>query len=205
MKELKERTVRLKLSDEECENILRKAGMVGLTVEELLENFICDFTDSDRSNGSDERELAYMWYERCGFGSFPNENTFLSYLIENNEVDSILSLVTDLESSKGVLAEAEEDLKNGFMKDNLRGETYTWKDLIYSDGTPSYSSMEEWEEETRADIESEKEYIKRLEEDIEEYCNDYMKIYSPKTDFVFEDELSKIREWKECADNLLDA
>ncbi len=58
MATIKERSISLKLSDADCERLLKKAAMCGLTVAELLQNFIGDLVDGTYSNGSDERMLA---------------------------------------------------------------------------------------------------------------------------------------------------
>ena len=81
---IKERTVKLNLSDADCERIARYAGKANLTIGELLANFIGDLVNGTYSNGSDERDLADQWYERCGFGMFP-EKTLLRHILENGE------------------------------------------------------------------------------------------------------------------------
>jgi hypothetical protein len=78
---IKERTIKLKLSDADCDRILEKAGEHSLTVSKLLENFIGDLVDGTYSNGSDERMMAQDWFDRCYFGMFP-ENTLLRNLLE---------------------------------------------------------------------------------------------------------------------------
>lgn len=79
---IKERIVKLELSDADCERISRKAGISGLTVSELLENFIGDLVNGTYSNGSDERDKAYEWYNRCWFANM--NNNLLHHLIECN-------------------------------------------------------------------------------------------------------------------------
>jgi hypothetical protein len=58
IKTIKQREVQLQLSDADCKRILEKAAMVGMTVGELLENFIGDLVGGTYSNGSDERMFA---------------------------------------------------------------------------------------------------------------------------------------------------
>ena len=65
---IKERAITLKLSDADVERIFKKAGATGLTVPELLQNFIGDLVDGTYSNGSDERDYAQRWFDRCWFG-----------------------------------------------------------------------------------------------------------------------------------------
>ena len=81
IKTIKERNIVINLSDKDCERISRKAAAVGLTVSELLENFIGDLVTGTYSNGSDERAIANEWFERCWFGMFP-EPTLLNHQIK---------------------------------------------------------------------------------------------------------------------------
>lgn len=88
---IRDRTITLRLSDADCERIARKAGEGGLTVGELLENFIGDLVGGTYTNGSDERMYAQDWFERCWFGGCPG-NTLLRHLLERGEdVDDFLT------------------------------------------------------------------------------------------------------------------
>ena len=78
--ELQKRSVVLELSDKDCEGILSICGSHGITLSELLENFIHDLTGGSRSNGSDERELADQYISRCWFTIFA-EDTMLKFLL----------------------------------------------------------------------------------------------------------------------------
>jgi len=70
---IKERKITLKLSDADCDRLARKCGEHGLTIGELIENFVGDLVGGTYSNGSDERDYADQWFERCWFGMFPME------------------------------------------------------------------------------------------------------------------------------------
>ena len=91
IKTIRERTIKLELSDADVERICKRAGSVNLTVSQLLESFIGDLVYGTYSNGSDERMYANQWFERCGFGMF-TDNTFLRYIIEHWSVDEIVGL-----------------------------------------------------------------------------------------------------------------
>ena len=116
---IKERTIKLKLSDADCERIAEKAGMHGLTVANLLENFIGDLVDGTYSNGSDERHYAERWFERCWFAAFPKQ-TLLRHLLEwGHNVEDFIYVYDELkyyeanqEEYQEELAEAKEDGKN---------------------------------------------------------------------------------------------
>ena len=72
---IRSRTIEVKLSDADVKRISEKAAAHGLTVGELIENFIGDLVCGTYSNGSDERMYAEQWFERCWFGMFPTEGT----------------------------------------------------------------------------------------------------------------------------------
>lgn len=101
---IRERTITLKLSDDDCDRILRKAGSSGLTVAQLLENFIGDLVGGTYYNGSDESMYAELWFDRCWFGMFPGK-TLLRHLLEN-EVD-IESFITTYEENEEYKAHPE--------------------------------------------------------------------------------------------------
>lgn len=103
---IKEREVKINLSAADMRRLWKKAGSVGMTAGELLASFIGDLVCGTYSNGSDERMYAQQWFERCGFGMFP-ENTFLRYLIEWDELESVLSDEQSIVQAKADLAELE--------------------------------------------------------------------------------------------------
>lgn len=82
---IKERTIKINLSDADCDRLAKKAGSYGFTVSKILESFIGDLVDGTYSNGSDERRLAEEWFECRSFG-LSDEDTLLKYLI-NMEYD----------------------------------------------------------------------------------------------------------------------
>lgn len=106
---IRERKICLNLSDADVKRLCEKAGGVGLTVSELLENFIGDLVIGTYSNGSDERWLADEWFERCWFGMFP-ENTFLKYLIDLDDVEDTVDDWNEIKYYKE-LEELDEDDK----------------------------------------------------------------------------------------------
>ena len=77
---IRERKITVKLSDADCDRLARKCGEHGLTIGELIENFVGDLVGGTYSNGSDERDYADQWFERCWFGMFP-EPTLLNHLL----------------------------------------------------------------------------------------------------------------------------
>ena len=53
---IRERKITVKLSDADCDRLARKCGEHGLTIGELIENFVGDLVGGTYSNGSDETE-----------------------------------------------------------------------------------------------------------------------------------------------------
>lgn len=107
---IKKRNISISLSDADCERLAIKAGLVGLTVDELLRNFIGDLVDGTYSNGSDERMYANDWYERCGF-SFAPEETLLNYLLSSGssrDIDNLIYYYDEIQTLKASIAYAKE-------------------------------------------------------------------------------------------------
>lgn len=86
---IKERTVILNLSDADCIRVAKLAGSHGISVEQLLENFIGDLVDGTYSNGSEEHTYANQYFESCWFGMYP-EKTLLKYLVDENNVEDFI-------------------------------------------------------------------------------------------------------------------
>ena len=78
---IRERNITVRLSDADCDRLARKCGEHGLTIGELIENFVGDLVGGTYSNGSDERMYADQWFDRCWFS---NEigHTLLSHLLD---------------------------------------------------------------------------------------------------------------------------
>ena len=136
---IKPRTITLNLSDADCERIAKEAGKAGLTVSELLQNFIGDLVCGTYSNGSDERDLASQWYERCGFGMFP-DTTLIRYLIEEWQEDTFIEDLEEMQSMKddisyyeGIENPDSDDLTDLECAKEVLAEAESRIDETYSD------------------------------------------------------------------------
>ena len=117
---IKERNISLKLSDADVERLCNKAGESGITVSELLQNFVGDLVDGTYSNGSDERMYANQWFDRCWFGMGFGETSFLQWLITNESVSDAIEEWNELQSYGEQEDLDEDDLEDvGFIKDDL--------------------------------------------------------------------------------------
>lgn len=147
---IRERTVKLKLSDADTVRITERAASVGLTVSELLESFIGDLIDGTYSNGSDERMLANQWFERCGF-SFMYERTFLTFLIEWGNLKPVLDTLEYIEDCRSDLEDATDEEKPDIEAEIAR-ETEELKDYYkeYVDEVKDAQSYEDALELVRA-------------------------------------------------------
>ena len=101
---IKPRTITVNLSDADVRRLAEKSGEGGLTISELLENFIGDLVDGTYSNGSDER----MYAEQCWFAMF-SDDTFLKFLLLWGDLDAYIDLMDELESNKKEMAEMTAD------------------------------------------------------------------------------------------------
>lgn len=105
---MSEKIVKLELLDDDSKRLFKLAYAHGLTVSELLENFIGDLTGGKRRNGSDECDCAARWFNRCWFAMFP-EPTYLKYLIDMWELDDVFDHLDCLEDFKDDLEEYADD------------------------------------------------------------------------------------------------
>ena len=86
-------SIPIELSKADLRSLCCKAGSAGLTVGELLENFINDLIIGERSNGSDERMYAEQWFQRCWFSIDYGTSSFLSYLCNMTMIDYVEGLL----------------------------------------------------------------------------------------------------------------
>ena len=101
---IKSRTITVNLSDADVKRLAEKSGEGGLTISELLENFVGDLVGGTYFNGSDERMYAEQWYQRCWFAMF-SDDTFLKFLLLWGDLDDFIDLMNEMESSKKEMAE----------------------------------------------------------------------------------------------------
>lgn len=58
---------RLGMSVEDADQIKERCEDKGITVKQLIQQFLCDLIDNDRSGGSDERMMISGWFFRSQF------------------------------------------------------------------------------------------------------------------------------------------
>lgn len=104
--ERRTKTFTIRLTADEAERLYIKASEAGLTIGELMEGFVQDLICGSQSHGSDERNYANRWYDRCIF--CPPRN-FLSYTLAREGEGEIRYLVESWKSQK----ELEERLGKG--------------------------------------------------------------------------------------------
>ena len=87
------------------------AAKANITVSQLLESFIGDLVNGTYTNGSDERDCAQRWFERCGYGMY-SEKTFLRYILEEGyDVEFLLNDLEGIKKSKELIQTLKENCK----------------------------------------------------------------------------------------------
>lgn len=143
--EKRKRTVSLNLTDEDCKRLFEKAAAHGLTVPELLENFIADLICGAGTNGSDERDRAQAWFDRCWFGMFP-EDTFLKWLIEwGGGVDDFVTHYELLKEAEADLQEEEDKEVREAIQEEIDFQTEELQDYYneYASGSKEPQNYDE--------------------------------------------------------------
>lgn len=164
-----QRTITIRLPDDDIEALCRKAGGADLTVGELIENFISDLVGGSRTNGSDERMLAHQWFERCWFG-IGQEITFLTYLIDYGLVDEAMDFWTDLEGYKkqdNLYEDDKEDME--YCKEELTKLFNEYKEEFPESQESSLETamgkVEKWSREREELLEGERKRSSSKKED----------------------------------------
>lgn len=108
---IKPRSLSINLSDADVKRIAIKAGTAGLTVSQLIENFIGDLVEGTYTNGSDERKYAREWFDRCTFFFEPDgeQGSFLQYTLMWGMVFDVLDLWDGIQNDREILASLEEE------------------------------------------------------------------------------------------------
>lgn len=169
---IKERTITVRLSDADCERVFKLCGEHNITVAGLVESFIGDLVGGTYTNGSDERDYARRYFERCWFGLFP-ETTLLNWLLnmDYDVYDDFLEIIENIENGKKDLTYIE---KNGN------------KDF------PLSLHLRYWKEYDEEEIEFLKTDIEDWEQQIAELKTDFLKS-NEKADW--EKEVEKVEQW----------
>ncbi len=193
---IKSRTYSLNLSDADVKRIAKTAGSYGLTVSELLENFIGDLVAGTYSNGSDERMYAGQWAERCWFALDP-EKSLIHYFCTEYEYDfselmdileRIADIQSDIEITEKNIAEPKEE---------------EWKNVVYhkynDDRTsyeciPCYNSVEDYIASEQQDLLDYKEALEEAQQELKDLQNSFDTYMNGKL-YTWEDEVQKASAW----------
>lgn len=112
-----ERTLNINIAENDARYLFDLAAEHGISMAELIENFLNDLSGGNRRNGSDESRLAKNWFDRCWFGMFPEE-TFVHYLLERSEMDEFMDELEYFEDLKEILRETDDEgEKAGYQMD----------------------------------------------------------------------------------------
>ncbi len=193
---IKSRTYSLNLSDADVKRIAKTAGSYGLTVSELLENFIGDLVAGTYSNGSDERMYAEQWAERCWFALDPEKNLIhyfcTAYEYDFSDLMDILERIDDIQSDIEIteknIAEPKEE---------------EWKDVVYhkynDDRTsyeciPCYNSVEEYIASEQQDLIDYKEALEEAQQELKDLQNSFDTYMNGKS-YVWKEEIQKASAW----------
>lgn len=188
---IRERKITVKLSDADCDRLARKCGKHGLAIGELIENFIGDLVCGTYSNGSDERDYAERWFDRCWFGMFPDK-TLLNHLLYNGyDPEHYLFALHNIETAKANISNTEKEIAE---------PSDEWKHLYFNT-----------DDCKRCRFSSVDEYVTYLNECLQSYQDDYTEWteemesmredWKPEKEPDMDEEIELIKEWiKERSD-----
>ena len=99
---VKPRSFTLDLSDADVRRLYEKAYTDDITPAELLQGFIGDLLGGTYTHGSDERELASAYYDRCGY-DFGIYRSFLSWALYEDRLDDIADELEQIDDTASEL------------------------------------------------------------------------------------------------------
>ena len=99
---IKPRTFTLELSDADVKRLYEKTAADGITPAELLQGFIGDLLDGTYTHGSDERELASAYYDRCCY-EFSRTGSLLEWALYDCRLDDIADALEQIDDAAGDL------------------------------------------------------------------------------------------------------
>ncbi len=165
IKTIKERKITVKLSDADCERLLRKCGECGLSINELITSFIGDLVYGTFVNGTDESDFAEMWFERCGFGMY-SENTLFKHLFcKGVHPLDYLDILDDIET-------AQEDKKYIDEHPAEANDEVQYIDDDIADWEKELKDMrEDWKPDIDVDIDKEIEVMRKYVDEYRHFFN----------------------------------
>lgn len=116
---IKPREITINLSDADVERLFVKAYSNGLTPSKLIEGFLGDLLDGTYSHGSDERDLADEYFERCSY-DMGLERSFLHWALNGGWYDELEEaiigqdyMLEQLEYAKTVKGLSKKQIQEG--------------------------------------------------------------------------------------------
>lgn len=157
-------------STADVERLFKKAYSNGITPEVLISSYIGDLVGGTYTNGSDERDLAEKYFERCGYDFIPK--SFLSWALNELLLDELQDALKKLDFVKDDLEYLEEDKKT-MLPQEYEEEKRSLKEIeneanedikkIYANYRTYKEEKKEKPQEVEAGIEEVRQYLKRLE------------------------------------------
>lgn len=174
-----DRTITLKLSDEDCERLFSLCGKRGITVTDLLQHFVEDLVGRTDKSKSEESAYARKYLERCLFDMFP-EATLLSLLLNKNYdvYHDFLGVLDDIDGGYVDLEHYKKypDFFNEKDFAFLNGEIEGWEKHI-ADIKADFLKQNEnadWEKEVEKVEQWWKEKLKFKNEDAEKWRDEHV-------------------------------
>lgn len=135
---IKPRTFTLHLSDADIKRLYEKTAADGITPATLLESFVGDLLDGTYSHGSDEREFANEYYNRCCY-DFSRTGSYLEWLLLNSMIEDLTTALEEFNDAANELDYCWEhsddpDVTPEYEKEmrEMKGEALSELDAIYS-------------------------------------------------------------------------
>ena len=191
------RTYNLNLSDADVERLAMTAGKYGMTVSQMLENFIGDLVSGTFTNGSDERMYIEQWVNRCQF-SHESEKNLITFFCYNYcfgfTFSDLIERLEEIEQCKKFVCRTEDIIMNpGDDWKSIVHHVYN-EDRTCFESIPEYNSVDDYLEDKKECLKGYKEDLSLAQSMLDDIHNDFIE-YMGDEPFVWDDEVSKALDW----------
>ena len=197
---IKPRNYVLKLSNADVERLAKRAGQYNMAAAELLENFVGDLVCGTYTNGSDERDFANQWAERCDF-SFRPQRTLITFFCcdeSSYELEQFFEILDDIEY-------IETDIQ--CIKVEIENPVQNWKDICNchydketgeSTYTPAYSTIDDYIAGLKEDLKNQQESLADETAQLQEIQKEFAE-YMGTMSYSWEEQLLNLQAWYETS------
>lgn len=169
MNNKKQVNLTIQLTDKDMKTFLQKCYEARTTPSEVLTGFLNDLVNGYYTRGSDERDLAQQYFDRCGY-PYSGALTFTQYLLELGgwRLEEVEEAIDDIETAEEEFRYYEENPEDPPTESELDYWKNTMKHAkeVLEEHYTDYKKESSNPENLENGIKSVKEYLQKIKTDV---------------------------------------